>query len=335
MAPILPGAPWLIAHRTMLGVNQPYKITLNGIDYVLWQSADGKVSALENSCPHMQAPLSSGWICRDRNTIACPFHALEFDSTGRLFKLESLKPEPTKRQSSPQSSAKPVANPLEIIVKGDFIWTYGNHTPKLEIPTLHEAVTAESTLVGVAGDRTLKAPFLNAIAINYDFNHATGTHRHPLKIQQVNTSHYKENGHHSSVTQEIIRGHNSWLEKLKDPTLALTPRRYINQFEYTFPSTNCITADLPVGQIISLFILYPERETQTRSFVLVFAKTPYPWLIPLMRSQTLKAFSLVVEQDADILQQLYKRETPKIRLPKEEIMFRAKKLYHSWPDPLL
>jgi hypothetical protein len=40
MKPILPGAPWLIAHRSMLSMNQPHKITLNGQDYVLWQDTD-------------------------------------------------------------------------------------------------------------------------------------------------------------------------------------------------------------------------------------------------------------------------------------------------------
>lgn len=29
---ILPGAPWLVAHKSMLGVERPYKITLNGRD---------------------------------------------------------------------------------------------------------------------------------------------------------------------------------------------------------------------------------------------------------------------------------------------------------------
>ena len=30
MEPILPGAPWLIVHKSMLEVNKPNKITLNG-----------------------------------------------------------------------------------------------------------------------------------------------------------------------------------------------------------------------------------------------------------------------------------------------------------------
>lgn len=43
MEPILPGAPWLIAHKSMLGINKPNKITLNGNDYVIWQNQKGEV----------------------------------------------------------------------------------------------------------------------------------------------------------------------------------------------------------------------------------------------------------------------------------------------------
>ncbi len=45
MKPILPGAPWLIAHRSMFEVNQPYKLTLNGQDYVRWQTGQGEIAA--------------------------------------------------------------------------------------------------------------------------------------------------------------------------------------------------------------------------------------------------------------------------------------------------
>lgn len=51
METILPGAPWLIAHRSMLGINKPQKISLNGQDYVLWQNQQGQVFALNNICP--------------------------------------------------------------------------------------------------------------------------------------------------------------------------------------------------------------------------------------------------------------------------------------------
>ncbi|MEO0707748.1 MAG: Rieske 2Fe-2S domain-containing protein [Cyanobacteria bacterium J06649_5] len=328
MNPVLPGAPWLIAHRSMLGVNQPYKVTLNGTDYVLWQSSKGEISALENVCPHMQAPLSSGWICRDRNTLACPFHALEFDGAGRLYQGASHS---TKEQST---SNQPLAKPLAIIVQGDFIWTYGNHEPVTDIPTFDNILPAESTFVGVTGNESIHTNFLRAVMVNYDFNHATATHRYPLNLQESNVLAYKEEGHISHVKQEIVRGPNTWLEMLKDPSLAFTPKRYVNTFEYTFPSTNCLTADLPTGQITSFFILYPESETSTKTFVLVFAKTPLTWLVPLLRTSILKAFGLVVRQDVEMLEQLYERSHPKIRLPQENVMFRAEKLYRNWPSIL-
>ncbi|MEM9003955.1 MAG: Rieske 2Fe-2S domain-containing protein [Cyanobacteria bacterium P01_F01_bin.86] len=326
MNPVLSGAPWLIAHRSMLGINKPFKVTLNGTDYVLWQSPKGDISALENVCPHMQAPLSSGWICEGRNTIACPFHALEFDGQGRFSNPD--------KPAAEGFSAKPLARPLEIVVKGDFIWTYGNQLPKLEIPELHQAVTAETVFVGSAGHESINTDLLSAIMVNYDFNHATATHRYPLRLQESNVSDYEEDGYTSRLNQEIVRGANSWPEILRDPALAFTPKRYVNAFEYSFPATTCITADLPTGQVVSLFLLYPESETRTKTFVLVFAKTSVPWLVPILRSSILKSFGLVVRQDVEMLEQLYEREQPKIRLPKEEVMFRAEKLYHNWPNPM-
>jgi phenylpropionate dioxygenase-like ring-hydroxylating dioxygenase large terminal subunit len=55
---MLPGAPWLLAHKSMLSVNQPRKISMYGVDYVLWKDSAGDIHALPNACPHMGAMLS-------------------------------------------------------------------------------------------------------------------------------------------------------------------------------------------------------------------------------------------------------------------------------------
>ena len=88
---ILPGAPWAIAHKSMLKANQPYKLTLNSQDYVVWKNDRGEVFALDNVCPHMQASLSNGWICPETEAIACPFHGLKFDDRGRVNRSDSLE----------------------------------------------------------------------------------------------------------------------------------------------------------------------------------------------------------------------------------------------------
>jgi phenylpropionate dioxygenase-like ring-hydroxylating dioxygenase large terminal subunit len=84
----LQGAPWLLAHRSMLKPNRPMKISLLGNDYVLWQDSHGTVNALPNACPHMGAMLSEGWCVTKSDgssAIACPFHALEFDASGHTI----------------------------------------------------------------------------------------------------------------------------------------------------------------------------------------------------------------------------------------------------------
>ena len=123
MRSMLPGAPWLLAHKSMLTVNQPRKISLYGNDYVMWKDANNEVHALSNVCPHLGAMLSEGW-CEAQSDktskIVCPFHALAFDSQGCTVLPGSGK------KTLPQLS------PLELIVQGDFYlvlwWTRSTNT---------------------------------------------------------------------------------------------------------------------------------------------------------------------------------------------------------------
>jgi nitrite reductase/ring-hydroxylating ferredoxin subunit len=317
MNPVLPGAPWLIAHRSQLGTNKPYKITLNGQDYVLWQNQQGEVFALNNVCPHMQAPLSNGWICPTRDTITCPFHALEFDGQGRLYR-------------EGKAEAQPITKPLELTVIGDNIWTYGGFEPKIPIPNLIEKITEGFEFVGVAGDKSIRGDFLSNISINYDYNHQNGTHRELFRIKAIEVSDYEENGYSTKLVQKIIRDDNTIGERLSNPVLFLVPNTYINRFEYSFPCLTSLLASFPIGQVIQIHALYPETEERTRTFVLVFAKAKNPVLKVLFKNSLLKAVDEVIRQDMDAIESSYPRQKPQIRLPNEEIMFYAQKLYSDW-----
>ena len=104
----------------MLTVNQPRKVSLYDNDYVMWKDATGSVYALPNVCPHMGAMLSEGWCETDsnsRSTITCPFPALTFDGAGCTV--------------LPGSGKKTLSQltPLELIIQGDFIWSYGGYEP--------------------------------------------------------------------------------------------------------------------------------------------------------------------------------------------------------------
>lgn len=317
MEVILPGAPWLIAHRSMLGINQPYKITLNGQDYVLWQNQQGKVFALDNICPHMQAPLSDGWICQNGNTIACPFHAIEFDGQGRMHDTGKV-------------SSQPLATPLELIIQDDCIWTYGGHAPKIPVSDLMSKVTVGMSFLGVTGDKSIRGTFLDSLSINYDYNHQNGTHRELFGIQANRIPLFEHDGYYAQVVQELDHSSPTWNDILQNPIVLIAPKTYTGILEYAFPALTTFRADFPIGEVLQVHVLYPETTTQTKTFVLVYSKPKHPILKPLLGKFVLSAVGTVVEQDTRAIETSYPRHPAKIRLPNEEIMFYAQKLYHDW-----
>lgn len=317
MQPILPGAPWLIAHKSMLGVNQLQKITLNNQDYVLWQNQRGEVFALDNICPHMQAPLSNGWICQTRDTITCPFHALEFDGKGRLY-------QEGKRDT------QSITKPLEIIIYNDCIWTYGGFEPRLPIPDLHEKIADEYEFIGVTGETNIQADFLTSLMINYDYNHQNGTHKDTFQISACNVSAFEEKGYYATVKQEITRSDNTLGEIIKNPVLGILPKIMTNTLEYAFPSTTAFLAKTPIGNIAQIHILYPETQKITKTFILMYAQVINPVMKFLFKNSVLQAAAKVVEQDTNAVESLYPRQKSKIKLPNEEIIFYVEKLYRDW-----
>jgi phenylpropionate dioxygenase-like ring-hydroxylating dioxygenase large terminal subunit len=317
MKVILPGAPWLIAHRSMLGINQPYKVTLNGQDYVLWQNNHGEVFALENICPHMQAPLSKGWICPERDTITCPFHALEFDGEGRLHR-------------EGRRDSQPIAQPLKLTVIGDCIWTYGDCEPRSPIPDIVQNIAAEYDFVGIAGEKTIRSDFLNTWLINSDFNHQNGTHRELFQIVQNQMTEFDKDGYWYRVKQESTRANNSLGELFSNPVLLTLPKILKSTVEYFFPSVLILYAESGVGPFAQVVVQYPQQDDRTKIYELIFGKFKFVGMKPLFRRSMLKAIDVVVEQDTTAIETRYPSQPTKIKLPNEEVMTYATKLYDEW-----
>ncbi|MDM9385112.1 Rieske 2Fe-2S domain-containing protein [Chlorogloeopsis sp. ULAP01] len=317
MNPILPGAPWLIAHRSMLGINRPHKVTLNEQDYVLWQNDRGEIFALNNVCPHMQAPLSDGWICQERGTITCPFHALEFDGEGRLY-----------REGKQQT--QPIAQPLKLIVKRDCVWSYGDCESRVAIPEIVEQIASEYDFVGIAGEKTIQGDFLSTWLINSDFNHQNGTHRELFQIVQNQMTEFDQDGFWYKVKQESTRADNSLRELLLNPVLLTIPKVLKSTVEYFFPSVLVLYAETGAGPFAQVVVQYPQQHNQTKIYELIFAKLKPTWVKPLLRQSMLKAIDVIVEQDTTAIETRYPRQPGKVKLPGEEVMMYAEKLYHEW-----
>ncbi|AKG22234.1 Rieske 2Fe-2S domain-containing protein [Calothrix sp. 336/3] len=313
----LPGAPWLIAHNSMLPINQPQLLTIAGKDYVLWKNSQGEISALENACPHLGAKLSDGWICPQRNTITCPFHAIEFDNQGR-----ALLPK--------EKISQPLANTLKLEMQGDFIWTYANQVPRIPIPNILEEISGKYRYIGATKNVTIKTPFLYALEVNHDLNHAKGTHRPLFKIESTEVHSFEAQEYFSVSRIKHFRAQNTWQEYLKNIALFFTPNPVELLLENYFPHFVIVYSDSPLGELVQVFVIYPETENTTKMFILLFVAKSFGILNPILEKATIKAAEEIIYQDTSMIENLYPRSEPTMRLPHEESWHWARNLYLNW-----
>ncbi|MBV9386875.1 MAG: Rieske 2Fe-2S domain-containing protein [Chroococcidiopsidaceae cyanobacterium CP_BM_ER_R8_30] len=59
----------------------PVCIEIGERRYVLFRDQHGRAAALDDACPHRQAPLSKGFV-RSDGRLACPYHGWNFDAFG-------------------------------------------------------------------------------------------------------------------------------------------------------------------------------------------------------------------------------------------------------------
>ena len=319
---MLQGAPWLLAHKSMLTVNKSFKVALYGNDYVLWQDARGNINALENACPHMGAMLSEGW-CEAKSDgtsrVVCPFHALEFDGAGCTILPGS------KKQTLPQLAQ------LELIIQGDFIWSYGGYEPKIPIPNSLNEIAASYELVGQAGDCSIKTDLRSMLLNMHDYNHQNGTHREMFKITEVQFNKFIDDGHHSHAYYDMPTTPNSLQEKLKNPALLVMPKVLSAHLENYFPHFIIFHGDTLAGRVAQCHFFVPESPSQTRTYVLLFAQLKHP-IFRLMKRQFLDIIQVVVEQDADILSKIYPNAPQKIKLNNEVGMDWVHRNFDSFPS---
>jgi phenylpropionate dioxygenase-like ring-hydroxylating dioxygenase large terminal subunit len=65
-----------------------------GEDIVLYRTLDGRISALEDACPHRKLPLSMGRLLDD--TVECGYHGLVFDCSGSCVRAPGLAHAPAR-----------------------------------------------------------------------------------------------------------------------------------------------------------------------------------------------------------------------------------------------
>jgi phenylpropionate dioxygenase-like ring-hydroxylating dioxygenase large terminal subunit len=321
MHTMLAGAPWLVAHKSMLAVNKPRQISLLGADYVIWKDRAGEVHALPNACPHMGAMLSEGW-CQEgqdqQSRVVCPFHALEFDAVGCTVLPGS------------QQKTLPLLKPLELIIQGDLIWSYGGHEPLTTIPTVLNEIAKSYNFIGHTADTSVETDLLSMLLNMHDYNHQNGTHRDLFRIQHVEFHQFIDNGHQSHAFYDMPTAPYTWLEKLKKPDVMLLPGTIKAHLENHFPSLVIFHGEMLLGKAAQCHLFVPESKHRTRTYILLFGKAKHP-VFNLLGSTYLKFGKVVVEQDAGILSKIYPDTPQKIKLNNEVGMDWVRRNFASFP----
>jgi phenylpropionate dioxygenase-like ring-hydroxylating dioxygenase large terminal subunit len=319
MHSMLTGAPWLLAHKSMLAVNRPRKISLYGADYAMWKDPAGEIHALPNACPHMGAMLSEGWCESESDgtsTVVCPFHALKFDRSGCTFLPGSTLPQ---------------LPPLELIVQGNFIWSYGGCEPQIPIPTILDEIASNYYFVGHTADCSVETDLLTMLLNMHDYNHQNGTHRDLFRITEVQFHQFVDEGHHSHAFYDMPTAPYTWTEKLRKPDLLLLPTTIKAHLENHFPSVVIFHGEMPLGKAAQCHIFVPEAENRTRTYILLFGQAKHP-AFKLFGKTYLNFGKVVVDQDADILGKIYPDTPQKIKLNNEVGMDWVRRNFASFPN---
>ncbi|MCU0534281.1 MAG: Rieske 2Fe-2S domain-containing protein [Hydrococcus sp. Prado102] len=318
---MLAGAPWLLAHKSMLGVNQPKKVSLYGTDYVIWKDRMGRVSALPNICPHMGAMLSEGW-CQERedksSDVVCPFHALEFDREGCTILPGS------------QKKTLPQLQPLELIIQGDLIWSYGGCEPKVPIPNILNEISSQYEFIGHTADVSVETDLLTMLLIMHDYNHQNGTHRELFQITEVRFEKFIDNGYHSHAFYDNLTAPTSLVEKIKNPDLLLIPKVIKAHLENYFPSLVILHVENNLGKVAQIHLFVPESPTRTRTYILMYGLAKNP-AFKILGKKFLNFAKVVVEQDTDTLGKIYANTPQKIKLNNEIGMDWVRRNFENWP----
>jgi phenylpropionate dioxygenase-like ring-hydroxylating dioxygenase large terminal subunit len=95
-----------------------------GEDIVLYRTLDGRISALEDACPHRKLPLSMGRLLDD--TIECGYHGLVFDCSGSCVRAPGLAHAP----------ARAVVRSYPSVERYGLVWIWMGETEKADPSTI-------------------------------------------------------------------------------------------------------------------------------------------------------------------------------------------------------
>jgi len=105
---------WFVACRAAALRRAPLAVTIQGVPLALFRGAGGRPAALEDRCPHRNAPLSEGRV--RAGELECRYHGWRFGGDGACLAVPGLTGPPGAR------AARAPAYPC--LEQDGFLWVY-------------------------------------------------------------------------------------------------------------------------------------------------------------------------------------------------------------------
>jgi phenylpropionate dioxygenase-like ring-hydroxylating dioxygenase large terminal subunit len=81
---------WYPAEDSQKLTDQPLRVRMLGLDFVLWRDSQGRAHCTHNTCAHRGGSLGDGKVVGD--CIQCPYHGWSFNGEGHCTRIPSLGP---------------------------------------------------------------------------------------------------------------------------------------------------------------------------------------------------------------------------------------------------
>jgi len=257
---------YVVAEKTSIRTNKPYKITIWNKNYVIWKTVDQKYHAIDNECSHRGASLADGVVVK--TNIMCPYHGYEFDTEGTLAHVPGL----ANFTNTPCQNA-----PSYHVVEQDG-WLYLNTVPKAYFPDVDKSdessgwhIFREPEATNKSFTQTLiKAHFENYGRIisensldvmHIGFVHSFGNRKRPSPFSEVPPHRVNDTLMHYRTKYEYESGEKSFAKR------AFSVNQLKIENEFILPHTT--VARVIFGPFVSTIITaaLPVNDTNTMLFV--------------------------------------------------------------------
>ena len=282
-------AHWFVACRSERLRRGPLATTLLGVPLVLLRGQDGRPGALEDRCPHRNAPLSAGRL--RGGALECAYHGWRFDAGGACLAVPGLGDRPQARATS--------ATAFSCLEQDGFVWVFGRSGVEPGAPPPRFPHLGEPGYTTVRNELEVRATVFRAAENVLDVPHTAFLHGGLFRTRaargevEVVVRRYADRCEAEFVGEPRPRGLAGRLLAPRGGVVAHVDR-------FLLPSIAQVEYRLgEASHVVVTTALSPVDEARTRMFSAATFRLPVPgWLV---RPILVPVAARILRQDARML----------------------------------